>query len=1076
MLGRLRMTTDEALRAYNSLSRDIFSGKNKKRKDQDGAFKATTLQEKVQDTVSERKLGEYILDPSSDLRKGKAFVCAMPAHNMDYPRLFRTYHVRANASANCRIWEAARATTAAPTFFKRIDIGEDGYAKEEFVDGALGCNNPAKQVLDEARVIFGNDRPVGCLVSIGTGHPGIIGLPKPDAFQKILPIDLVNVLKKIATDCESTAKELKQRFEALERFYFRFNVIHGAEGISLAEWDKIPELTTNTKAYMTDISGEIDKVVAVLCGILHTEAESKVCWSVPFARNLKFVGRKDLLSQIQNTLFAKDSLPNTAIIGLGGMGKTQIVLELAYRIRSKHPRCAIFWIPATDVETLEQAFANLGQELGLPGIDKDQNDAKKLIQRYLSQQSAGQWLLILDNVDNVDIWKSQLKDYLPRSQTGCIVCTTRNRKIAIEMPASTMYQVPEMNVETAMEMLGKLLPGQDISHGNQDAQNLLEQLAFIPLAIVQAAAYIKKNETPLSKYEAFLHEQEQQVIELLSEDFEDEGRYKGIESVKNPVATTWLMSFEQIRQSDPLAADYLAFISCVASKHIPESLLHPGPSSLKQENAIGTLSAYSFVIRRAADNTLDVHRLVQLVTRSWLKMKDEWQPWACKALERLVGLVPIKNFEEKQTWIAYLPHAIHVVGLTELGEKEGRLDLLDRIGRCERALGRYEAGEWAHRQLFEQRVQDFDEHHLATLASMNELGTDLERQGKYEEAESIHQRALKGKEKALGLENIETLISVSNLGSVLVYQGKYREAEAMHQRALEGKEKALGVEHIGTLISVGNLALALAGQGKYQEAEAIHQRALEGKEKALGVEHIETLISVSNLGSVVDNLGSVLVYQGKYREAEAMHRRALKGKEKVLRLEHIETLISVSNLGSVLVYQGKYQEAEAMYRRVLKGKEKVLGLEHIETLISVSNLGSVLVYQGKYQEAEAMHRRALEGKEKVLGLEHGETLTSVDNLASVLWYQGKYQEAENLQTQVLATSQRVLGGEHPDTLTSMHNLAFTLERQGCKAEAIELMDSCVRLEEKILGPDHPHTKLSLESLVEWRAEVSKTEP
>jgi predicted acylesterase/phospholipase RssA len=268
------MTTDEALQMYNSLSRDIFSQKNKKQKGKDGSFKATTLQQKVQKLVTDKGMGEFMLDPSSDSRKGKAFVCAMPANSMAYTRRFRTYRVRANASANCRIWEAARATTAAPTFFKRIAIGENGHAKEDFIDGALRCNNPAKEVLDEAGIIFGNDRPVRCLVSIGAGHPGIIGLSKPDAFQKILPFDLIPVLKKIATDCESTARELKKRFENVEKFYFRFNVAHGAEGISLEEWNKMGELTAHTKAYMTEESKTIDEVVDVLC------KQTEVMWTL----------------------------------------------------------------------------------------------------------------------------------------------------------------------------------------------------------------------------------------------------------------------------------------------------------------------------------------------------------------------------------------------------------------------------------------------------------------------------------------------------------------------------------------------------------------------------------------------------------------------------------------------------------------------------------------------------------------------------------------------------------------------------------------------------------------------------
>jgi predicted acylesterase/phospholipase RssA len=266
MLGRLRMNTIDALQAYNSLARAIFSKENKKWKGQDGLFKATTLENKVKELVLQKEQGEHMLPLSTPSTKGKAFVCAMPANNLEYPRQFRTYSVRENDSANCEIWEAARATSAAPTFFKRIAISDGSGVKEEFIDGGLGCNNPTKQVLEEAGTVFGSHRKVGCLVSIGTGHPGTIGLARPDSFQKVLPTKLIGVVKRIATDCQNTANELSTRFKDYENFYFRFNVEHGAEGISLEEWEKMGELTEHTKAYLrkTEVSKAIDQIVDTL--------------------------------------------------------------------------------------------------------------------------------------------------------------------------------------------------------------------------------------------------------------------------------------------------------------------------------------------------------------------------------------------------------------------------------------------------------------------------------------------------------------------------------------------------------------------------------------------------------------------------------------------------------------------------------------------------------------------------------------------------------------------------------------------------------------------------------------------
>jgi hypothetical protein len=152
-----------------------------------------------------------------------------------------------------------------------------------------------------------------------------------------------------------------------------------------------------------------------------------------------------------------------------------------------------------------------------------------------------------------------LIDHLPRSKQGCIVFTTRDRKTAVKLAQQNVVEVPEMDEEVAKQLLQKYLIHLDLVNNRKDTAALLVELTYLPLAIVQAAAYINKNGTALAKYLLLLKEQEEDVIELLSEEFEDDGRYR---DVKNPVATTWLISFEQIRRRSPLAADYLSFMAC----------------------------------------------------------------------------------------------------------------------------------------------------------------------------------------------------------------------------------------------------------------------------------------------------------------------------------------------------------------------------------------------------------------------------------------------------------------------------------------------------------------------------------
>lgn len=205
---------------------------------------------------------------------------------------------------------------------------------------------------------------------------------------------------------------------------------------------------------------------------------------------------------------------------------------------------------------------------------------KKLVRDHLSQENAGRWLLIFDDANNLEIWIKKdrnkdgspaLKDYLPKSSQSRIIFITRNREIAVKLAQLNVIELSEMDDETAELLLRKALINQDVLHSRQDTLELLQQLTLLPLAIVQVGAYINVKGITFSDYLLLLKDQEQEVIDLLSEDFEDDWRYekeKNLE-VKNPIATTWLISFEQIRRQDPLAAEYLSFMYCIDPKDIP---------------------------------------------------------------------------------------------------------------------------------------------------------------------------------------------------------------------------------------------------------------------------------------------------------------------------------------------------------------------------------------------------------------------------------------------------------------------------------------------------------------------------
>jgi patatin-like phospholipase/acyl hydrolase len=164
--------------------------------------------------------------------------------NANISVLFRSYQSQETHSG-CKIWEAARATSAAPTFFKHIEIGN----KQPFIDGGLGCNNPSKLVLKEAQVVFPFQQ-IGCLVSIGTGQAEVISIRSFGFFQQIVPTDVIDVLKAISTDCEATHEDMLLLFANSPNIYFRINVEQGMQGIRRSEWDKMANVEAHTMQYL----------------------------------------------------------------------------------------------------------------------------------------------------------------------------------------------------------------------------------------------------------------------------------------------------------------------------------------------------------------------------------------------------------------------------------------------------------------------------------------------------------------------------------------------------------------------------------------------------------------------------------------------------------------------------------------------------------------------------------------------------------------------------------------------------------------------------------------------------------
>ena len=663
-----------------------------------------------------------------------------------------------------------------------------------------------------------------------------------------------------------------------------------------------------------------------------------------------------------------------ALDGLGGVGKTQIALEAAYQIQANSPECSIFWVQASDTASFNNSYRQIAQKLGIPGLEDDK-DVNKLVFEALMRLSSG-WVLIIDNADDYEVLlKSNGSDgspalikSIPNRGNGAVLFTTRNHRAAVDFTEANVIQIKAMSREESTELLKQSVIDMTPSLLDDGASitDLLDLLLDLPLAIKQAAAYMNKNFTFVSKYLSYYKRSEQEMVEVLSQDFEDHGRY---DTQNNPVATTWLISFKQMEIQDPLAAEYLSFIGVILGEDILMSLLPPGNSQLEQNTAIGTLMAYSFLNRRKDGESFDVHRLVHLATRNWLRKDHKISIWEDEALQRLVEVISGSDHSNREVWTRYLPHGIRLADSTKVSSanKLDMIKLLHKIGQCQNSIGQYV------------------------------------------ESAKMHQRSLAISEDALGKEHPDTLASRNELGEALRSQGKYAVSEEMHRETLMLREKISGKEHPDTLTSMGNLASTYRDQGRWNEAEELDIQVLEIRKRVLGQEHPDTLMSMGNLANTYWN-------QGRWNEAEDLQIQVLEIRKRVLGQEHPDTLMSMNNLASTYWNQGRWNKAEDLEIQVLEVSKRVLGQEHPATLTSINNLASTYWNQGRWNKAEELEIQILEIRKRVLGQEHPETLTSMANLAHTYKSQGRDTEALELMSTCLEISERKLGAEHPDTM------------------------------------------------------------
>ncbi|CUA77727.1 Nephrocystin-3 [Danio rerio] [Rhizoctonia solani] len=917
MLGRLRMPIDKAISEYAKLVKDVFqdtklSGTT--------MYKATKLQDALKRLVREVTGNEREL--MNERQEHAGFVFAMAQHNMNagLPVLFRSYTVVANPGPDCTISEALHATMAHPDLFKSIDILVSSVS-QSFVGGELGCNNPIAHVLSEANGIY-PEHTVGSVISIGTGHARTIQVPNPSRWLRTQD---VMVMKGMATDSERVAEEMVARFGATSGVYFRFNVDQGMQDMKHGSWERLGEAMQHTKAYLqkSEVNQRLQAAVRTIAERRGTVSTIHAAGKIPhmiehFNRLTEFkrcpaptkfyTGREDEILQLIACITDKhNKLPVCVVYGLGGVGKTQLVLSVIERTWNNWDH--VIYVDASSAEAIEKA---------LHGFGKVKNLGEEFTDVISWLESCGErWLMVFDNADTP---ATNVEQYIPaRGDQGSILITTRLPDLAnlADSPGSVCH-LSGMSQTDGTALLIKIAISRNQRVSENDikvAGELVQDFGCLALAIVHAGAYIAHSPgMTITQYRSLFLSQRQRTLE----EYNMLPAMAKLDKRGDTVYTTWKMCYDQLKPESCELLWLIAYLHYdgisvnifkqaaeqMDSKIYPllpkdpesKSLAHVKQclsrftdskgnwDSMKFTRVISDLTSYSLIECDEVNQTYRVHILVHDWAKTVIPQPLEF------AVECTATLLSLSiDREDDMGSLAYKRQlGLHVAGVLthspEIGVNHSYY--LKEVYR--------QTGQWSQMMKLVQRQLVVFEEELGyndtnTWDTRYDLADTFSELGRWDEALDLQTQVVDAYKQLYGEEHPHTLSAINNLAMTYSHMGRHNEAEQLNVQVLDARKRLLGEDHPDTLTSMNNIALTYSDLGRYNEAEQLNVQVLDACKRLLGEDHPDTLDSMNNLASTYSDLG-------RCDEAEGLWCKAIGAAESTLGDQHPDTQLYRSNL------------------------------------------------------------------------------------------------------------------------------------------------------------------------------------
>jgi tetratricopeptide (TPR) repeat protein len=974
---------------------------------------------------------------------------------------------------------------------RRTSVEERGRdaVSYEFVDGVreelLACASRADTAM-VARVL---DEYAGDEIAALRNFGAALGAPdetsEPETSPENLPYVRVQaaVFRALSGPYQRRAKRLHRRLELADVNESGMRPLSPdpapAEGTSHGR----STVSTTKTARDTSQSGTGQGEGLTPSNTVHLNpVSSPQIWGEVPLRNPDFVGRDDLLAELRLRLLepgGKAAVLPEALFGLGGVGKSQTVVEYIYRHAAEYD--VVWWVSAEQPPLIKSSFIDLAKRLNVAAADSADTAVPAVLEALRRGEPYARWILVFDNADRPD----DVRHFFPAG-AGHVVVTSRNSDWG---GFARSVEVNLFTREESVELLRRR--GGDLT--DDDADRLAEALGDLPLAIEQAASWRAQTGMPVAEYLELL---EQNRTELLGAGTASDYHL--------PVAAAWNVPLSKLRRDHKAALQLLQLCAFFGPEPISRRLFTgvrdaPVPPELWEalrdpimlNQAIREISRYSLAKIDHRNSSLQLHRLVQAVLKN--QLPDDAKDKMRHAVHYMLAHADPADPDLSDNWRRYaelLPHVVMsravecedplvrallqglVTYLLNIGDFGGARDLayqareswsrengdqeLDTLVMTRlyavalRRLGEVEEARRLNRQTLDTMRQNLGDDHEVVLRTMDIVAADRRAEGAFAEELKMQQQVYDRAKQVLGVDDPHTLIYANNLGSCLRLMGDFRGALALDEDTLRRRTMVLGSDHLMTIGSCNALAMDMREAGRYYAATALQQQTLVRQREVVGTDHPSTL-------GAIRNLAVALRKSGRHREACECAEECLELYQLRRGDRHLDTASARMTLSVDRRILGDLDESLSLASDAYQVFQATMGELHPFSMIAATNLAVTHRLRGNLDQARKLDEAAYRQLRTAFDRDHPFTLVSATNLASDLAAMGEFAEARRMDADTVERSSRVLEPEHPYTLAVALNLAIDLAGLGERAESDLLHSRTVANLRHELGPEHPAT-------------------